>query len=244
MKKLFLLLILLPGLALAQGSSTKGKETTVTWAYTAACDSAWMVFGYDGDAGDPDTANMYDSLKLIPCFSGTGKELCGDGLDLDSIGSHVVKMYCFSGDAVIGIRVGKWEQKAAMLTAANVWAEDTGGVALTKYGGAVLDHDDYKATGFAVAGDPMTLQADSLLILMTDIDSVLVLSEHLAHFWAACDLCYEIHFPADGTANKDSSYLINPGLAGSDTLVAKVEFKHSNVADVADSSYYYLNPWW
>lgn len=225
MKKLFLkfhwLLILLPVLAWAghDGSSTQGKETTVTWSYTSVCDSAWMVFGYDGDAGDPDSANMYDSLKLVQCFSGTGKELCGDGLDLDSIGSHVVRMYCFSGDAVVGIRVGKWEQKAAdwsTHSASDVWAEDTGGVALTKYGGAILDH----------------------------LDSNLVLSENIAHFWGACDLCYEIHFPADGTANKDSSYLIDPSLSGSDTLVAKVVFKHSNVADVADSSYYYLNPWW
>lgn len=166
MKKLFLLLILLPSLAWGghDGSSTSGKEATVTWSYTLACDSAWMVFGYDGDAGDPDSANMYDSLKLVQCFSGTGKELCGDGLDLDSIGSHVVRMYCFSGGSVVGIVAGKWEQKAVLLTAADVWAEDTGGVALTKYGGAVLDYDNYKYGGGADSMRSYLATHDSTLL--------------------------------------------------------------------------------
>lgn len=155
MKKLFLFLILVPSVVWAGhfGSSTKGKEATVSWSYISVCDSAWMVFGYDGDAGDADTTNMYDSLKLVQCFSGTGKELCADGLDLDSIGSHVVRMYCFSGDAVIGIRVGKWEQKTD--SAYNA-IEDA-------------NKANFKATGFSIAGDPMTLQSDSLYTLLSNL---------------------------------------------------------------------------
>jgi|GEM_PF-4157229 len=106
------------------------------------------------------------------------------------------------------------------------------------YWSAIASHADSGAIG----ASPWTAAGvGSVYVFM---DSSLVLSGNLAHFFGACDLCYERHFPEDGTANKDSSYLINPGLAGSDTLVAKVEFRHSNVEDVADSSYYYLNPWW
>lgn len=73
---------------------------------------------------------------------------------------------------------------------------------------------------------------------------VVGLTEDLVYFWGACDSCYARYFPEDGTANKDSAYLINPKLTESDTLTAKVVFRHSNVSSVADSSYFYLNPWW
>jgi len=39
--------------------------------------------------------------------------------------------------------------------------------------------DQYKATGFAVAGDPMTLQSDSLATLMADVDGVKAKTDNL-----------------------------------------------------------------
>lgn len=46
---------------------------------------------------------------------------------------------------------GNWSTATGFAThsAADVWAEDTGSIALTKFGGAIVRHGDYKATGFA-----------------------------------------------------------------------------------------------
>lgn len=123
MKKLFWLLflyaILAWSLALADfGSSIDGEQASVTFVHTVALDSAWVVFGYDGDAGDADTANMYDSLKLLPTFSGDGKVLWADGLDLDSLGTHVVKIWGFTGDAIEVIHIGIWEHNDIKTAAA------------------------------------------------------------------------------------------------------------------------------
>lgn len=114
MKKILLLLLVgLYGLSWANnfGSSFKNKEASVTFTHTSALDSAWIVFGYDGDAGESDTANFYDSLKLLPAFSGDGKMLWADGLELDSIGIHVVKIKGYASDAIAVITTGIWEHK-------------------------------------------------------------------------------------------------------------------------------------
>lgn len=106
MKKLILLiaLLLIPVVARAGGFgiSKSGGQTSITFSHTVALESVWVVFGYDGDGG-ADTANMYDSLKLLPVFSGDGKELWGDGLELDSIGGHVVKIRGYNSDNAIAI---------------------------------------------------------------------------------------------------------------------------------------------
>jgi len=115
MKKMFLFLwivLALYGLVWANnfGSSTEGEEASVTFVHTVALDSAWAVFGYDSDGG-ADTANFYDSLKLLPVFSGDSKILWADGLDLDSLGTHVVKIRGYANDAIAVITTGIWEHK-------------------------------------------------------------------------------------------------------------------------------------
>lgn len=92
------------------GSSIEGEQAVVTFTHTADCDSARAEFGYDGDGG-ADTLNFYETLDLTPCFSGDGKLLMGDTLDLDSIGTHIVKITYFEndGDAVAdGYVAGIW----------------------------------------------------------------------------------------------------------------------------------------
>lgn len=115
MKRFFLLLCVifaLCGLSWANnfGSSTEGEEASVTFVHTGALDSAWAIFGYDGDGG-ADTANFYDSLKLLSVFSGDGKILWADGLDLDSLGTHVVKIRGYASDALAVVTTGIWEHK-------------------------------------------------------------------------------------------------------------------------------------
>jgi hypothetical protein len=70
------------------------------------------------------------------------------------------------------------------------------------------------------------------------------LSQDINYFWGACDSCYQILFPEDGSSNKDSAYVINPKEAGADTLVGRVLYHHSNVPSVYDSAYFYRAPWW
>lgn len=93
------------------GSSYSGKEASVTFAHTSALDSAWAVFGYDGDAAGLDSAQFYDSLKLSPAFSGDGTLLWGDGLKLDSIGVHVVKIRGYASGAIATMTLGIWENR-------------------------------------------------------------------------------------------------------------------------------------
>jgi hypothetical protein len=111
MKKLICLLclFLIPAVAgiCGLGISIDGEQASVTFEHSATLDSAWVVFGYDGDGG-ADTANFYDSLKLLPVFSGDGKILWADGLDLDSIGTHVVKIRGYVDDAILVISSGIW----------------------------------------------------------------------------------------------------------------------------------------
>jgi len=105
--------LLLPVLAWADfGTSIDGKEASVTCTHTLAADSGWVVFCYDGDAGAADTLNCYDSVRVMPFPAWGSKTFWGDGLDLDSIGTHVVRIHYFSGDAVISTGVGIWEHKA------------------------------------------------------------------------------------------------------------------------------------
>ncbi|GAG03880.1 unnamed protein product, partial [marine sediment metagenome] len=108
MKKLFWLLILLPALAWGgnYGSSIEGKDANVTFVHTSVVDSAHMVFGY------PDTTNWYDSMFTYPVAWGSSKIMNGAGLDLDSIGLHVVKVRYYSGGAVAGHTAGVWLHEA------------------------------------------------------------------------------------------------------------------------------------
>jgi len=111
-------------------SSSDGKVSCVTYTHEQACDSAWVWFSY------PDTTNFYDSLKLMPAFSGDGKILIGCNLSLDSLGNHTVKIaYMLGGDDDIdGYVAGIWEQKpdstfyqgaAAGVTDETIWSYAT-----------------------------------------------------------------------------------------------------------------------
>lgn len=107
MKKLCLLLMLIPSLAWAGnfGSSIEGKDANVSFTHTSAIDSAHFIFGY------PDTTNWYDSVFTYPVAWGSSKIMNGAGLDLDSIGVHVVKIRYYSGGAVAGHTVGTWSHE-------------------------------------------------------------------------------------------------------------------------------------
>jgi len=99
--------------ATGYGESEAGTQAAVTFTHTADCDSARVEFGYDGDGGD-DTLNYYAEIRVLPCFSGDGKLLMAEGLELDSIGTHVVKITYFldDGDAVAdGYVAGLWLNK-------------------------------------------------------------------------------------------------------------------------------------
>lgn len=62
-------------------------------------------------------------------------------------------------------------------------------------------------------------------------------------YWGACDSCYQIMWPRDGSSNKDSMWVIDPS-RGDDSLVGMVRWHHSNVPSVYDSSYFYFDePW-
>lgn len=222
MKKLFLkfhwLLILLPVLAWAGnfGSSIEGKDANVSFVHTSAIDSAHFVFAY------PDTSNWYDSVFTYPVAWGSNKLLNGAGLDLDSVGVHIVKIRYYSGGSIAGHTAGVWLHET-----------DSTYNAITDVNKANFQAD---VSNLDVAVSTRFTQAGG--------DSVLVLSEHLVHFWAACDSCYTRHFPEDGSANKDSFYAIDGKRAGADSLLGKGEFRHSNEVDVADSAYFYKYPWW
>jgi len=271
----------------------------------------------------------------------------------DSLGNAKNKILAYLDEAISGLDDNPWDDGTRTLTVADwsthgpadVWAEDTGGVALTKYGGAVLDHNDYKAdvsnldepisglddnpwnnaltdTGsgmgdrFAdyfnavfgpkfdslvqavadankanfkadvsglstfdntsdavIVGSANSLSFDSVDFkpdywsavashsdsgaigsspwtaagvgsVYVYLNSLLTLSESIVHFWGACDSCYTRHFPEDGSANKDSFYVIDGKRTEADSLLGKGEFRHSNEDDVADSTYFYKYPWW
>ena len=104
MKKLCLLLMLIPRLSWAGnfGSSIEGKDANVSFTHTSAIDSAHFIFAY------PDTTNWYDSVFTYPVAWGSSKIMNGAGLDLDSVGVHVVKIRYYSGGAVVGHVVGTW----------------------------------------------------------------------------------------------------------------------------------------
>jgi len=99
--------------AQAYGESEAGTQSSVTYTHEADCDSAHIDFGYDGDGG-ADSLNFYVTVDLLPCFSGDGTILTGEGLELDSIGGHVFKVTYFlaDGDAVAdGYVAGLWLNK-------------------------------------------------------------------------------------------------------------------------------------
>lgn len=69
------------------------------------------------------------------------------------------------------------------------------------------------------------------------------MSEALAAYFGTCDECYQILYPRDGTANKDSVIIVDPS-RGADSLRGKIIWHHDNVAGVYDSSYFYFDePW-
>lgn len=74
---------------------------------------------------------------------------------------------------------------------------------------------------------------------LTDIHGDLYI---LMAYLGACDDCYMVLYPADGTANKDSTVMFDPSL-GADSAVGKVVWNHNNAADVYDTAYFYYNPW-
>lgn len=153
MKKRFLLLCIFCGLytfsafsvcglswASNFGSSVEGEQAAVTFTHTADCDSAHADFGYDGDGG-ADSLNFYVTVDLLPCFSGDGTILMGEGLELDSVGTHVVKITYFEddGDAVAdGYVAGIWLYENPNLTALKIWKEDLFGYITAGWAGTYL----------------------------------------------------------------------------------------------------------
>lgn len=55
---------------------------------------------------------------------------------------------------------------------------------------------------------------------------------NLLYFWGACDQCYTVYFPDDGTSPKDSAVVYNSAGVAQMTI----KYSHSNVNTVADTS--------
>lgn len=103
-------------------------------------------------------------------------------------------------------------------------------------GGSVAAADSLRSM---LTGTLRTLSVRNTADFKADVTGVAALQ----YLFGACDSCYQRLYPEDGSANKDSVIVINPSL-GADSLVAKVWFKHSNVAAVYDTSFLFLAPWW
>lgn len=109
MKRLsVLLMFLLLGVWVQAGNygmSLEGESVRPSFNHTIKCDSAVAYFGY------PDTTNFYDTLKLLPVFNTDSTALMANqNLDLDSIGSHVVKLNYYEHEAasISGTVIGQW----------------------------------------------------------------------------------------------------------------------------------------
>lgn len=115
MKKLFLLLILLPALAWGgdYGSSIDGETASVTLNHTASCDSGRVWYGY------PDTTNWYVSYKLTSA-GWDNTVLLNSSVSLDSLGTHIVRLSYWETGAgsVSGYLVGIWEHNDTKAAAA------------------------------------------------------------------------------------------------------------------------------
>jgi len=68
-------------------SSWKRTEDLVWFGTYLACDSARAYFGY------PTISNAYESVKLLPLSTTDSFTLSGTGLDLDSTGRHVERVW-------------------------------------------------------------------------------------------------------------------------------------------------------
>jgi len=107
MKKIFLiLLLLLPSLAWGIGYSTIGDTSNITITRTAgAMDSAWAVFYLNTAA--------VDSFKAIP-IAGSSHKTCYDStIALTNAGTYRVRMYMFSGDALVDSLWDTWHNESA-----------------------------------------------------------------------------------------------------------------------------------
>jgi hypothetical protein len=140
MKKVWLVLslLLLPSIVRAEGfgRSVYGKNASVTYEASVALDSVRIWFGFDGDGG-ADTANFYKFAHLFPCFSGDSKILCADGLSLDSIGTHVVRIYGYASGTITEFSTGLWyNDKAAMVGDPMTLQGDTAKTLLSRIGTA------------------------------------------------------------------------------------------------------------
>lgn len=163
MKRLFLLLILLPALAWAgnYGSSIEGKDANVSFVHTSAIDSAHFVFAY------PDTSNWYDSVFTYPVAWGSSKIMNGAGLDLDSIGVHVVKVRYYSGGSVVGHTAGVWLHKNIEVDADTLAKIRDYTHAVQESINAHAPHgDDWASVG--AGGVDLSDEVDSLLVALYD----------------------------------------------------------------------------
>ena len=138
-----------------------------------------------------------------------------------------------------------------------------------RFGGANLETDAYdSAFLYPVGGgvDGLHLIADALLdldstgmhtVMITVFDGGVVIDTsfggwfhdasnqgisvevgNLVGFFGACDGCYQRMFPFDGSANKDSMWVIDQSL-GNDSVIGRLIWDHSNVADVYDTARFY-----
>jgi len=94
--------------------SQEGTEGVVTFTHSSECDSAQVLFGY------PDSTNWYDTVSLFPMGGATDSSyLYTHGLDLDSIGPHIVRVAYWEHDGdntVDGYVVDLWlHEKAPVL---------------------------------------------------------------------------------------------------------------------------------
>lgn len=151
-------------------------------------------------------------------------------------------------------------------TATNVWAVGT----RTITGGALTTPADYKADVSALAlqaevvnidgWNPATDQVTAdVTAISGDADAADSLEEAcdgydntswtlfetlvaLSKYFGACDDCYQILYPEDGSLNKDSVFIIDPSLTGADTLIGLIIFQHSEEPSVYDTSYFDVDP--
>jgi hypothetical protein len=84
------------------GSSVLNKNTWISFQHTSALDSARAYFGY------PDTSNFYSDVKLT--VNSPDSFIVGDTTitELDSLGSHVVRIVYFPRAGDSGYSVGQW----------------------------------------------------------------------------------------------------------------------------------------
>ena len=163
------------------GSSVLNKNTWVSFQHSSALDSARAYFGF------PDTTNFYSDVKLTVISPDSQSVGAVTTTELDSLGSHVVRVVYFTAAGDSSYVVGQWlvddRENSSNQYAVNFVAFDSAN-SLVVNAVAITVRDVAQSTVVLAAGATGT---DGSFATNLDADSVVVIAVAPGYVFAAFD---------------------------------------------------------